>query len=373
MHLQQHAAFQPGRIQRRRQLDHGALDDVGRPSLQRCIAGLPLGIAALGGVAVGNAGHPATAAERGQHETADARFLPRAFHVRADARVAHEIRVDIALRLARLDAELAAEPEGADAIDDAEIDRLGAAPDQPRHLRHRHAEHLARRAAVDVLPGGERLAQCGYVGHMGEQPQFDLGVVGTDQQVAGCGDEGSADASALLRSDRDVLQVGIVGGQASGCRGGHGERRVHPAGGAVDFGDQRVGVGGFQLGELAPFQDAARQFRPALGELLQDGGVRAPGAAAGAPAAGQLHLVEQDLAQHLRAAEVERPARQRVDIGFCRGHPLAEIGGQAAQLLLVHHHAGPLHVGQHGNQAAFHLLIQGGRLRVGQAGAEQVA
>ncbi len=112
---------------------------------------------------------------------------------------------------------------------------------------------------------------------------------------------------------------------------------------------------------------------PRVGQLLQRRGLRAPGAAAGAPAARQLHLVEQDLAQHLRAAEVERAPGQLVDVGLGRGHALAEIGGEAAQLLLVHLDPGVLHVGQHGDQPALHPLVQRGGARVRQPGAQRVA
>ena len=155
MHLQQHAALQPGGLQGRRQLDHGAFDDVGGAALQWGVGGLALGIGAAGAIAVGDAGNPAAAAERGQHVAVDARFLPRVFHEGADARIALEIGVDIKLGLAGLDLQLAGQAEGADPVDDAEIDRLGAPADQAGHVGHRHAEDLAGGAAMDVLAGGE--------------------------------------------------------------------------------------------------------------------------------------------------------------------------------------------------------------------------
>ena len=130
--------------------------------------------------------------------------------------IAREIGVDVAFGFAGLDAQLAAQAERADAIDDAEIDRLGPAPHQTGHLRHRHTEHLAGRPAVNILAGGERLAERRHVRHMGQQAQFDLRVVRTHQYMARRRDEGLADAAALLRPDRDILQVGVVGRQPPG-------------------------------------------------------------------------------------------------------------------------------------------------------------
>ena len=43
------------------------------------------------------------------------------------------------------DAQLLGQAEGADAVDDAEIDRLGLAADLRVHAVDRHAEHLATR------------------------------------------------------------------------------------------------------------------------------------------------------------------------------------------------------------------------------------
>ena len=58
------------------------------------------------------------------------------------------------------------------------------------------------------------------VGHMGQHAQFDLGIVGRDQLVAGLADKGRADLAAFQRADRNILQVGVRGGQTAGRRGG---------------------------------------------------------------------------------------------------------------------------------------------------------
>ena len=106
------------------------------------------------------------------------------FHVVADAGEALEIFLDVGAGLLARDAELVGEAEGRDAVDDAEIDRLGAAAHLGRHALDRHAEHFRRGHGVDVEAVAERLAQRRDVGDLGEQPQLDLRVVGGDELVA---------------------------------------------------------------------------------------------------------------------------------------------------------------------------------------------
>jgi hypothetical protein len=65
-------------------------------------------------------------------------------------------------------------PEGGDAVDDAEVDRLGAAADLARHVLDRHAEHFRRRHGVDVEALAEGLLQRFDIGDGGQQPQLDL-------------------------------------------------------------------------------------------------------------------------------------------------------------------------------------------------------
>ena len=62
---------------------------------------------------------------------------------------------------------------------------------------------------MDVQALGEGGFQLGDVAHMGQEAQLDLAVVGADQHLARLGHEGLADLAALLRPDRDVLQVRV--------------------------------------------------------------------------------------------------------------------------------------------------------------------
>ena len=73
----------------------------------------------------------------------------------------------------------------------------------------RHAEDFARGQGVDVVPGLEGALQFGDIGDIGGEAQFDLAVIGRQQQMPGLGDKGAADLAPLLGADRDVLDVGL--------------------------------------------------------------------------------------------------------------------------------------------------------------------
>ncbi|MBA7476205.1 hypothetical protein ES707_11587 [subsurface metagenome] len=63
-------------------------------------------------------------------------------HVGADAGEALKVLLDVGGGFLAGDAELVGESERRDAVDDAEIDRLGAAAHFARHVLDRHAEHF---------------------------------------------------------------------------------------------------------------------------------------------------------------------------------------------------------------------------------------
>ena len=182
--------------------------------------------------------------------------------------------------------KLRREPEGGDAVDDAEVDRLGAAPHVRVHAFDRHAEHLGRGHRVDVEPVLERFHELRDVGHVREHAELDLAVVGGDELVPLVGDEGAADRAAFLGADRDVLQVRLGGGEPAGR--GRGERvvGVDAAGLRVDVAGDRVGVGGLQLRELPPVDDLSRDRHALVGELFEHLHVGRPLAGRGLLAAG---------------------------------------------------------------------------------------
>ena len=286
MDLQQHAGVQPFAGEGGGDAGHRALDDVGGRALQRRVDRLPLGAGAARRVGVADPRDEAFAPE----DRLDIAGAPAIgldpLHIGADRRETVEIGADIGPRLALRHADLRSQAKGADAVDDAEIDRLRPPPRIGVHLGERHAEHLARGQRVNVDPVAEGLLQLGHVGDMGGEPQLDLAVIGRQQQMPGLGDKGAADAAAFLGADRDVLQVGVVRREPPGRR--HRERvgGVHAPAVAVDLLGERVGIGRFELGQLAPFEDVARHLVQRR-QLLEDRGVGAVGAGLALLAAGQ--------------------------------------------------------------------------------------
>ena len=171
---------------------------------------------------------------------------------------------------------------------------------------------------------------------MGEQTQFDLRVVGADQNVARLGDEGVADAAAFLGQDRDVLQVRIVRRQPPGGGDRLREAGMHAAGVGIDLLDQRVGIGGFQLLQLP----ASRGSSPA---------VPTPGPPATATAEimpqapvfirlppGRPIQFDGAASPQLLGPDVEFETREAMALLFHHRHALLEIDRHAAQVVGVH-------------------------------------
>ena len=191
---------------------------------------------------------------------------------------------------------------------------------------------------------------------MGQDAQFNLGVVRINQDVAGLGHKGPADLPAHGRAHGDVLQVGIVAGDAPG--GG-----AHLVKGGVDAAlpihqpQQRIDIGGVQLAHLAvqqDFLDAGVQRRNGF-QGLGIGAVAGLGLALG----GQAQGFKQHLAQLLGAVQVEagHPG-QVVDLLAQGVHLAGEVRPQAVQHLGVHLEAQGLHVVQHAGEGQLDVLIQ---------------
>ena len=100
-----------------------------------------------------------------------------------------------------------------------------------------------------------------------------------------------------------------------------------------------------------------------VGQRLQHRGIGSPRAGFHPLAAGQFLLVEQHLAQLLRAADIERMAGEAMAILLHHRHPSLEIHRHAAQVVGVDLDAGALHLQQDRQQPALHLLIQRQRRR----------
>ena len=160
---------------------------------------------------------------------------------------------------------------------------------------------------------------------MGEQAQLDLRIVGAEKLMARLGDEGLADLAALFGTYRDVLQIGIGRGEPASRGARHVIGGVDAAGPGIELAHQRIGVGAFELGELAVLQHLDGQRMALRGEIVEHAGVGRPRAVLVALAAGQVLFVEQDLAQLLGRGDVELAAGDLVQLAFELAQTLLEI------------------------------------------------
>ena len=174
---------------------------------------------------------------------------------------------------------------------------------------------------------------------MGHEAEFDLGVVGGHEDVAGGGDEGGADLAADGGADGDVLQVGVGAGEASGGGADLVEGGVDAAFGVGELGEG-VEVGGFEFLELAVLDDEGGDG-VVDGELFED--VLGGGddfAFAVLHGLGEAHFVEEDFAELLGGVDVEAVAGVGVDALGEGVDGDGEAGGHVAEELGVYADAG---------------------------------
>ena len=369
MDLEQHAHIgQAGGDQRRAHADHRALDDIGARALDRRVDRGTLAALALGLVFGGDAREPALAAEQRFGVALLADGLQGFVDITLDAREALEVSVDHRLRFLGRHAQTPGEAPARDAVENREVDRLGAATGVAVDL----AEQFLRGAGVDVGALLERLAQRRHIGHMRRQPQLDLRIVGREQHMAGFRHEAFADLATDLGADRDVLEVRLGRGQAPGLRADQRVGGVHAAGGGVDRRLQRLGVGRAQLGQLPPIEHPRGQLHALAGEGFQHRLVGGILAALALLAALQAHLLEQHLAQLLGAADSEWRAGEGENLRLQSRDLHRELRRQPGQLLAIDADAVAFHPGDHLDQRAVDALINPRRVFIGQPGAQHL-
>ena len=151
---------------------------------------------------------------------------------------------------------------------------------------------------MHVFTRGEGAKQGFVSADVGHDAQLDLGVVGADDHTARWRHKRLAHAAAFGRADGDVLQVGIVAGQATGHRDRLRVVGMHAAGSGQRELGQLVGVGALELGKASVFQQLGGQ-RVVLGEFFQHLFVGAARAGGGLLDHRHAELVKENLAQLL--------------------------------------------------------------------------
>ena len=115
-------------------------------------------------------------------------------------------------------------------------------------------EHLGGGGTVDIVPLEEVLDHIGVVRHMRQHPQFNLGIVGVDQDTAFFCHKEPAQLAPISVRTGIFWRLGSV----ELMRPGAGFGLVKPgmdAAVGTDLFDQAVAVGGFQFGEGTVLQN----------------------------------------------------------------------------------------------------------------------
>ena len=123
--------------------------------------------------------------------------------------IAFEIVVNIVLRFSSRDAELISKTEGGNPINNAEVNGFRAPPHHGIHVFDGQPEHFRSGHGVNVDPVFKRLLHGFQVCDMRQQSQFDLTIIGGDQNIPVFRNECSANLSSIFRPYGNVLQIGI--------------------------------------------------------------------------------------------------------------------------------------------------------------------
>ena len=120
---------------------------------------------------------------------------------------------------------------------------------------------------------------------------------------------------------------------------------------------QHVGVSGFELRQLAVFDDFLRQFVHQREFFQHVGG---GGARLGAAAARRLQrqAIEENFRELLRRIDVEFESGDAVDAFFELADFLERFCGDALELDRVHANAGGFHARENGRERQINLLVK---------------
>src|SRR3990172_4079498 len=185
-----------------------------------------------------------------------------------DPFVSGEVVINILLCLLLGDADVGCQSKGAHPVHNAEVDRLCPAAHLRGDLRRRESEDLCRGPRMDVLT----LLECGsqqlIPGHVGQDTEFDLGVIRRQEQTPLVCRKGLPDPLSHIRPYGNILEIGLAARQPPcGCyrltEGG-----VHTAGGRIYESEEGVYIGGFEFCNL-PVAEYLRRELMLEGKLCE--------------------------------------------------------------------------------------------------------
>ena len=183
MHLQQHLALELPLFHFGAETVHGDLDDVGGCALHRRVDGHALSCLPNANVGRLEFGHITAASQQGLDVAKLSPLLQRFVHVAADLRVARPVQLDELGGLGLRQSRIACQAVAAHPVEHTKVDGLGQAPGVGVHLLDGHSHDLGGGGGVDVLTRFERGDKALLLGHVGQQPQLYLRVVGGEEEA----------------------------------------------------------------------------------------------------------------------------------------------------------------------------------------------
>ena len=254
-------------------------------------------------------------------------------------------------------AQLYRQTKIADAVHDAEVDRLGPAPHLLGHLVQRHTEDLAGRPGVHILIFPEGLQHQGILCHMSQNTQLNLRVIaGHEPVITGRGNKQCPDLPTDIRTGGDILQIGVRAGQAPRHRHRLLEMGMDPPRGPVDQGFQPFQIGGLELGQHPVLQNGfyQRMFIPQFFQHFHVGGI---------PCFRlfdhrQSQLFKQNYPKLFGRIGIEaRIFRLQSGKLFQTQNIFRHLPAHGIQFCFVHADPGQFQLCQHPGQRQFHLFI----------------
>jgi hypothetical protein len=143
-------------------------------------------------------------------------LFTRPIHIVFYTGITREVEIDVFLGLVAPDAQLFPKPERRHSVYQTEVDCLRRAAFIVGDGIRFDAEYFGSGRTMNVSVLRERCQQTGVLRKMRHDPQLDLRVIRGKQPVPRRRNECLPDTSSLGCANRNILQVGVGRGKASG-------------------------------------------------------------------------------------------------------------------------------------------------------------
>ena len=359
VHRQQQPRTQPQPAYLVMDTYHGNLDHVGRGALYGHVDSIALGERTRGSVARVDVGQIAAATEKRTRIAMRTGELFTLLYIGGHSGMGAEVIVYERSSLLARNAELLAEAESRNAVDDAEVDRLCRTALVGSDLTDGDAADAGRCGGVDILTTVEGSEQVLILRQRRYDTELYLRIVGGEDEVVAVGRHESAPYLApQVGADGYVLQVGVRRRETP--RGGDSlvVDSVQPVIDGTDELGQRVQIGGDELGEGAIVEyeryDGVRRSKRAEG--LFGSGVLLGGRQR--RLVGDAELLIKQLAELARRVDIQRMTCELGNLALDVVTLRRELCGIVVEGLGVDANAGRLHIDEHVDERQLNVGIE---------------